>query len=148
MKIGVKLADEFIHPRYATTGSAGADLHAYLPKTKSVVIQPGDRELISTGLTVELPEGYEMQVRPRSGLAIKHGVTVLNSPGTIDSDYRGTVGVILINHGKEPFTVNHGDRIAQAVIAPVAQADEFELELVKERGAGGFGSTGKDSANG
>lgn len=134
-------------PGYETTGSAGADLRANLPsdqRGEGVTIAPSQRVLISTGLTLELPPGYEAQVRPRSGLALKHGVSVLNSPGTIDSDYRGIVGVILINLGADPVTIAHGDRIAQMVIAPVAQA-RFELVGAlgdTARGSGGFGSTG------
>lgn len=130
-------------PIYATKGSAGMDLRANLQE--DVVIAPGERKLISTGLKISLPVGYEAQIRPRSGLALKKGVTVLNSPGTVDSDYIGDIGVILINHGEESFTVSNGDRIAQMVIA---KHETVEFEQVEgldetERGAGGFGSTGK-----
>lgn len=127
-------------PRYATPGAAGMDLHSAI----ETVIRPGERELIFTGIAIELPRGYEAQIRPRSGLAANKGVTVLNAPGTIDSDYRGEVGVLLINHGKVAHTIKRGDRIAQMVIAPVAWAEiETTLELTAtERGEGGFGSTG------
>lgn len=129
-------------PDYATKGAAGADLHAAVDEPVTLV--PGGRALLPSGLAMALPEGWEAQVRPRSGLALKHGVTVLNSPGTIDSDYRGEVGVILINHGDAPFTVARGDRIAQIVFAPVAQPALIEVtDLPKtQRGSGGFGSTG------
>ncbi len=129
-------------PAYQTGGSAGADLMALLDEP--VVIEPGNRALIPTGIALELPVGYEAQVRPRSGLAAKAGLTVLNAPGTIDSDYRGEVSVILINHGSEPAIIRDGDRIAQLVIAPVVQASfslVHELDST-ERGSGGFGSTG------
>jgi len=129
-------------PRYATAHSAGADLMAAVEQ--SVVLDRGERALVPTGLSIELPPGYEAQVRPRSGLAIKHGVTCLNSPGTIDADYRGEIGVILINHGSEEFRVERGMRIAQLIIAPVCSArwkETDELGL-SGRGAGGFGSTG------
>lgn len=131
-----------IVPTYQTTGAAGADLHA----TETVDIPPMEWRLIGTGLAFAVPEGYEVQIRPRSGLAVKHGVTVLNSPGTIDSDYTGEVKVILINHGKETFQVMPGDRIAQMVLAKVQQAHFTEvLELSgTSRGAGGFGSTGRN----
>lgn len=126
--------------------AAGLDLAACLP-AGSVLIDPGEWVLISTGLAMRLPPGCEGQVRPRSGLALRHGIAVLNSPGTIDADYRGEIGVVLINHGREPFTVRHGDRIAQLVIAPVSTAVVFEVEdqgMADEttRGAGGYGSTG------
>ena len=129
-------------PAYETEGAAGLDLRAAV--AEPVVLAPGARALIPTGLRLGLPPGYEGQVRPRSGLALKHGLTLLNTPGTIDCDYRGDVGVILINLGPEPFTIQRGDRIAQLIIAPVVQA---EFEVVAElsatsRGAGGFGSTG------
>jgi dUTP pyrophosphatase len=132
-------------PAYETTGSAGMDLRAAVAEFEPVVLAPGERKLIPTGLKIALEPGYEAQVRPRSGLALKHGVTCLNSPGTIDSDYRGEVGVILINHGQIPFEINRGERIAQMVIAPYAQAHIAEVEALDEtaRGAGGFGSTGK-----
>jgi dUTP pyrophosphatase len=129
-------------PDYATPGSAGLDLRAHLPEPK--VIQPGERVLIPTGLSLALPDGFEAQVRPRSGLALKHGITVLNSPGTVDADYRGDVGVILINLGAEPFTIEPGDRVAQLVIAAYAQVEWTSVEVLPEteRGAGGFGHTG------
>ena len=132
-------------PAYETTGSAGMDLRAALPEFEPVVLQPGERKLIPTGLKIALEPGHEAQVRPRSGLALKHGVTCLNSPGTIDSDYRGEVGVILINHGQVAFEIRRGERIAQMVIAPYAQAVMAEVEALDEtaRGAGGFGSTGR-----
>ena len=132
-------------PAYETTGSAGMDLRAALPEFEPVILAPGERRLIPTGLKIALEPGYEAQVRPRSGLALKHGVTCLNSPGTIDSDYRGEVGVILINHGQIAFEINRGERIAQMVIAPYAQAVMAEVEALDEtaRGAGGFGSTGR-----
>lgn len=135
-------------PSYETAGAAGADLRANLPpdqRAQGVTLAPGARALVSTGLCVELPQGLEMQVRPRSGLAFKHGVTVLNAPGTVDSDYRGTVGVILINLGQEAFHIAHGDRIAQAIIAPVTRVAYVAADDLSQtaRGAGGFGSTGR-----
>lgn len=130
-------------PSYETAGSAGADLRAHL-QDGAVVIAPGARALIPTGLRMGVPQGFEVQIRPRSGLALKHGITLPNSPGTIDSDYRGEVGVIVLNAGLEPFEVTHGMRIAQMVIAPVVQADFAVVEALDEtkRGTGGFGSTG------
>ena len=131
-------------PRYQSEGSSGADLHADVPEEKPVTIAPGRWERIPTGLRLEIPPGYEAQVRPRSGLSSKHGVTILNTPGTVDSDYRGEVQVILVNLGNEPFEVRRGTRIAQIVFAPVVQAD-FHLQQTlsrSERGEGGFGSTG------
>jgi dUTP pyrophosphatase len=129
-------------PAYETEGAAGLDLRAAIGGP--VTLAPGERALIPTGLAMQLPEGFEGQVRPRSGLALRHGVTVLNAPGTVDSDYRGEVSVVLINHGSEPFTVARGDRIAQLVIAPVTHAWLSEVETLGEtaRGAGGYGSTG------
>ena len=129
-------------PAYATPQSAGMDLRANLENP--VVLQPMERRLIPTGLYIALPEGAEAQVRPRSGLALKHGITVLNSPGTIDADYRGEVGVLLINLSQEPFTVNDGERIAQIVVARHEQAAFEPVELLDEteRGAGGYGHTG------
>ncbi len=132
-------------PAYESAGAAGADLRANLPDRGKVVLAPGARALIPTGLRMEIPEGYEVQIRPRSGLALKHGITLPNAPGTIDSDYRGPVGVIVMNAGNEAFTVSHGERIAQMVVAPVLQA---RFELVAQlgrtaRGEGGFGSTGR-----
>jgi dUTP pyrophosphatase len=130
-------------PAYETAESAGMDLRAAVQE--SVTLAPGARALVPTGLAIALPPGLEAQVRPRSGLALKHGVTCLNSPGTIDSDYRGEVAVILINHGQEAFTIHRGDRIAQMVIVPVLQARWLEVDVLSEtdRGEGGFGSTGK-----
>jgi dUTP pyrophosphatase len=131
-------------PRYQSEGSSGADLQADIPEEQKVTIQPGCWERVPTGLRVEIPPGYEAQVRPRSGLSSKHGVTILNAPGTIDCDYRGEIQVILINLGSEPFQVTRGTRIAQIVFAPVVQAD-FHLRKTlsrSERGEGGFGSTG------
>lgn len=133
-------------PSYATAGAAGADIRANFAQAvrAGVVIDPGARALIPTGLRVAIPEGYEMQLRPRSGLALKHGLTLLNTPGTIDSDYRGPLSVILANLGDEPFRVTHGMRIAQAVVAPVVQAPWRLSDRLDDtaRGAGGFGSTG------
>lgn len=136
--IGLKL------PTYETSQSAGMDLCAAI--TDALDIAPGDRALIPTGLTIALPAGFEAQIRPRSGLAYKNGITVLNSPGTIDADYRGEIGVLLINHGKEDFTIERGMRIAQMVIA---QYEQVEWDIVTDleettRGAGGFGSTGTE----
>ena len=135
-------------PVYETVGSAGADLRANLAeadRAAGITLAPMERRLIPTGLRVEIPEGFEMQIRPRSGLALKHGISLPNTPGTIDSDYRGPLGVILINLSAEPFTVGHGERIAQAVIAPVIQAGFQIVDSLGEtaRGAGGFGSTGR-----
>ena len=129
-------------PAYATEGSAGLDLLAAVES--DVVLQPGERRLIPSGIAIALPPGMDAQVRPRSGLALKHGVTVLNTPGTIDSDYRGEVGVILINLGQAPFTVSRGSRIAQMVIAPHHRIAWSQVEVLTEtaRGDGGFGSTG------
>ncbi len=136
-------------PRYETAGAAGADICANFPVQArgGITLASGARALVPTGLRVAIPEGFEIQVRPRSGLALKQGVTLLNTPGTIDSDYRGPLGVIVINHGRAPFEIAHGMRIAQIVVAPVVQAG---FELVDdlddtERGAGGFGSTGLSS---
>jgi dUTP pyrophosphatase len=129
-------------PSYESPGSAGMDLRAALDAP--VVLQPGARAAVPTGLTIALPPGYEGQVRPRSGLALRDGVTALNSPGTVDADYRGEVKVILINHGAAPVTISRGDRIAQLVIAPVTRAAWSEVESLDDtgRGHGGFGSTG------
>ncbi len=129
-------------PVYATGQSAGMDLRANL--SEPIVLRPMERRLIPTGLYIALPEGYEAQVRPRSGLALKRGITVLNAPGTIDADYRGEVGVVLINLGEDDFTVNDGERIAQMVIARYEQATFIEVEVLDEteRGAGGYGHTG------
>lgn len=135
-------------PEYATHGAAGADLRANLaPELRhaGVFLAPMQRALIPTGLRLEIPEGFEVQIRPRSGLALKHGISLPNSPGTIDHDYRGPLGVILINLGSESFTVVHGERIAQMVVAPVVQAVFEVVETLSDtaRGAGGFGSTGR-----
>lgn len=131
-------------PAYETPMSAGVDLRAALEDSDTLTLAPGDRALVPTGLAIGLQVGYEAQVRPRSGLAFKQGVTVLNSPGTIDADYRGEIKVILVNHGTDPFTVERGMRIAQMVIAPVLQAGWQVVESLDdtERGASGFGSTG------
>ncbi|MCL2705301.1 MAG: dUTP diphosphatase [Spirochaetaceae bacterium] len=129
-------------PFYATKGAAGADIFADIDKDE--ILKPGERKAISSGLKIEIPEGYEAQIRPRSGLALKNSITLLNTPGTIDSDYRGEIKVIMINLGTEDFIIKQGDRIAQMIIAPVSKAD-FKLELNlnnTERGEGGFGSTG------
>ncbi|MGQ0532060.1 MAG: dUTP diphosphatase [Caulobacteraceae bacterium] len=132
-------------PTYETALSAGMDLRAAVPDDEPIVVAPGQRALAPTGLTIALPAGYEAQVRPRSGLALKHGVTCLNTPGTIDADYRGEVKVILINLGQEPFAIKRGERIAQLVIAPVTQAQWNVVAVLpgSARGAGGFGSTGR-----
>lgn len=131
-------------PAYESEGAAGMDIRAAVPEGQPVSIRPGRRALIPTGLVFEIPPGYEVQVRPRSGLALKHGITCLNAPGTIDSDYRGEVQVLLVNHGEERFSVERGMRIAQLVVAPVVRAavEERALATMTERGAGGFGSTG------
>ena len=132
-------------PSYETPGAAGADLRANFPDKGEITLEPGARALLPTGLAVEIPHGYEMQIRPRSGLALKQGLSLANAPGTIDSDYRGPLGIILINFGQTSVRIAHGDRIAQAVIAPVVQA-EFKLsEALSEtkRGSSGFGSTGR-----
>lgn len=143
MKVNVIYSGKHELPQFETAQSAGMDLRANLDAP--VVLQPGDRALIPTGIALALPNGYEAQIRPRSGLAYKHGVTVLNSPGTIDADYRGDVGVLLINHGSEAFTVEDGMRVAQMVVAAYTQ---FKWNTVThlsdtDRGEGGFGSTGK-----
>lgn len=129
-------------PAYATTQSAGMDLRADI--TEAFTLKPLERRLVPTGLYMALPEGYEAQVRPRSGLALKHGITVLNSPGTIDADYRGEIGVVLVNLSNDDFVVNPGERIAQMVIARYEQAEFIEVETLDEteRGAGGYGHTG------
>ncbi len=130
-------------PTYETLGAAGADLRANIPQG-AVTILPGARILVPTGLRMAIPVGFEVQLRPRSGLALKHGITLPNSPGTIDSDYRGDVGVIMLNAGSEPFEVTHGMRIAQMVVAPVIRADFVVVDTLDDttRGANGFGSTG------
>lgn len=133
-------------PSYESMGAAGADIRANFPDRAPVMLLPGTRRLIPTGMRVEIPAGFELQIRPRSGLALKQGLSLPNTPGTIDSDYRGPLGVIVINLGQEPIRISHGDRIAQAVIAPVIQAS-FQLAddalSDTDRGTGGFGSTGQ-----
>lgn len=132
-------------PSYETAGAAGADLRANFADRGAVTLAPGARKLVSTGLRIELPDGYEAQIRPRSGLALKYGITLPNAPGTIDSDYRGPLGVIVMNASDTPFVISHGDRIAQMVVAPVVQA-QFEIAEGlggTARGSGGFGSTGQ-----
>ncbi len=142
MQIKVINNSQHILPTYETIASAGLDIRANL--TQSITLKPLERALVNTGIFLEIPVGYEAQVRPRSGLAFKNGVTVLNSPGTIDADYRGEVGVILINLSNEHFLINNGERIAQLVFAKVEQAQWTEVEILSDtaRGEGGFGSTG------
>ncbi len=132
-------------PAYQTAHAAGLDLLAAVPDAAPVVLEPGRYAMVPTGLAIALPVGFEAQVRPRSGLAAKHGVTVLNAPGTIDADYRGEVAVLLINHGSTAFSIRRGERIAQMVIAPVSQAELVGVVALSptDRGAGGFGSTGR-----
>ncbi|CCD90902.1 Deoxyuridine 5'-triphosphate nucleotidohydrolase (dUTPase) (dUTP pyrophosphatase) [Bradyrhizobium sp. ORS 375] len=132
-------------PAYQTAHAAGMDLLAAVPPDAPIVLGPGSHAMVPTGLSIALPDGYEAQVRPRSGLAARHGVTVLNSPGTVDADYRGEVCVLLINHGQEPFTIKRGERIAQLVIASVVRAELTIATTLSEtvRGSGGFGSTGR-----
>lgn len=132
-------------PRQQTSGAAGLDLAAALGPDEVMEIAPGDYAMIPTGLAIALPEGYEAQIRPRSGLAAKFGITVLNSPGTVDADYRGEIKVLLINHGKASFAIRRGERIAQMVIAPVSAVELIEMETLDatQRGAGGHGSTGR-----
>lgn len=140
-------ADEALGlPFYASAGAAGADLRANFLDRGAVVLEPGARILVPTGLRLAVPEGYEVQLRPRSGLALKHGITLPNSPGTIDSDYRGPLGVIVMNAGSEAFEIAHGDRIAQMVVAPVVRARFTLVDALADtdRGTGGFGSTGRD----
>jgi len=141
----VKIVNRSHHPlpRYETPGSAGMDLRAFLKEP--VVLQPGERALIPTGLYIALPEGYEAQIRPRSGLAIKHGIGLLNAPGTIDADYRGEIKIILVNHSGMPFEIKDGDRIAQMVVNKVEKVEWLPADRLDEteRGEGGFGSTGK-----
>jgi dUTP pyrophosphatase len=143
LKVKVINRSRFDLPRYATPLSAGMDVRANIDE--AVVLRPLERAMIPTGLSIELPEGYEMQIRPRSGLAAKHGITVLNSPGTIDADYRGEIRVILVNRSNEEFRIEAGERIAQMVVARHEQVEwELTEELAEsERGEGGFGSTGK-----
>lgn len=144
----LKLDPRVETPFYASAGSAGFDLRAFMPGEPDIVLKAnGGRAKVSTGLKFVIPEGYEVQIRPRSGLAFKNGISLTNTPGTIDSDYRGEIQILMINHGAEDFVVKHGERIAQAVIAPVWQAEFIEIsempsEENNERGAGGFGSTG------
>jgi len=132
-------------PSYESAGAAGADLRANFGGAEEITLNPGERRLIPTGLRMAIPAGYEVQIRPRSGLALKHGITLPNTPGTIDSDYRGPLGVILLNAGQDAFTIAHGDRIAQMIVAPVVQASFTVAESLDEtkRGEGGFGSTGQ-----
>ncbi len=147
LRVEIKTLDHFGDlelPKYETVLAAGADLRAALPAGTPMILKAGERALVPTGMAMALPAGYEAQIRPRSGLAYKHGITCLNTPGTIDADYRGEVKVLLINHGDQAFTINRGERIAQMVIAPITQP---EFERVTElsdtaRGEGGFGSTG------
>ena len=144
VKILIKKTNkEVITPKYKTDGSSGVDLSAFLEK--KVVIKPNSSELIPTGLQVAIPEELEIQIRPRSGLAVKESIGVLNSPGTIDSDYRGELKIILFNHGKEDFIINNGDRIAQMVLVPIVKMEFEEVDSLPNtvRGQGGFGSTGK-----
>ena len=131
-------------PRYMTEGAAGMDLAACPEDGAEVTLAPGARRLVSTGIAVAVPSGFELQIRPRSGLALRHGVTILNSPGTVDADYRGEVMVLLVNLGDAPFVVRPGDRIAQGIVAPVVRADPVEVEVLDDtaRGAGGYGHTG------
>lgn len=140
----LKLRPDAQIPQYMTALAAGLDIQAR--PDNIVELLPGERSLIPTGLAVAIPPGYEIQVRPRSGLAIKHGIALVNSPGTIDADYRGEIGIILINHGRESFTVRPGDRIAQLVVAPVSRATMVEVDQLSEtgRGTGGFGHTGQN----
>jgi dUTP pyrophosphatase len=132
-------------PAYQSAHAAGLDLLAAVPEDTPLVLLPGKHAMVPTGLTIALPEGYEAQVRPRSGLAAKHGVTVLNAPGTVDADYRGEINVLLINHGAEPFAIRRGERIAQMVIASITRAEFVAADQLSstERGSGGFGSTGR-----
>ena len=144
IKIKVKVLDNSITlPKYETVSSAGMDIRAFIPEGK-IEIEPQERKLVRTGLCLEIPKGYEVQIRPRSGLALKNGITVLNSPGTIDADYRGELRVILINHSADIFSITNEMRIAQMVVAQFSRVDLFEVEDLSEtdRGEGGFGSTG------
>ena len=144
IKIKVKVLDNSITlPKYETVSSAGMDIRAFIPEGK-IEIEPQERKLIPTGLCLEIPKGYEVQIRPRSGLALKNGITVLNSPGTIDADYRGELRVILINHSADRFSITNEMRIAQMVVAQFSRVDLFKVEDLSEtdRGEGGFGSTG------
>lgn len=144
LKVGIKKVEGFEDiplPEYKTTGSSGMDLHAAIGQP--ILLMYGKSVLVSAGFCMSLPAGYEAQIRPRSGLALKYGISLVNSPGTIDEDYRGEVGVIVINHGDEPFGINRGDRIAQMIIQPTTKIKWVEGDLDKtDRGVGGFGSTG------
>lgn len=144
MKIGIINKSKHENPSYKTIGSSGMDIKANIDK--AILLNPGDRITISTGIFLEIPNSFEAQIRPRSGLAVKYGITVLNTPGTIDSDYRGEIAVILINLSKKIFKVQDGDRIAQLVVAKVEKISWNKIELLTEtkRGVGGFGSTGKN----
>ena len=137
-----KLSNSVLIPKYETGGSSGMDIAAHI--TDNIIINPGDKALVSTGFSMAIPRGYEIQIRPRSGLAAKKNITVLNTPGTIDADYRGEIKVILINLGKEKFVIENGDRIAQMIVCPVVQVNLEEVKELSgtERGTGGFGSTG------
>ena len=137
-----KLSNEVLTPKYETPGSSGMDIAAYIDK--DIIIKSGDKALVPTGFSLSIPQGYEIQIRPRSGLAVKKGITVLNTPGTIDSDYRGEIKIILINLGKDEFTVKNSERIAQMVVCPIQQVIIEEVNELSEtnRGIGGFGSTG------
>ena len=137
-----KLSNEVLTPKYETPGSSGMDIAAYI--NEDIIINSGDKALIPTGFSLSIPQGYEVQIRPRSGLAIKKGITILNTPGTIDSDYRGEIKVVLINLSKDKFTVQNGERIAQMVVCPIIQVSIEEVKELSEtnRGIGGFGSTG------
>ena len=136
--------DDLPLPSYQTAHAAGLDLLAAVPTATPLIIAPGERDLVPTGLAIALPEGYEAQVRPRSGLAARHGLTILNAPGTIDADYRGEIQVLLVNLGNAPVTITRGMRVAQLVVAPVVRAQILEVATLDktERGSGGFGSTG------
>ena len=137
-----KLSHSVSIPKYETSGSSGMDIAAHIKN--NIIINPGEKALVSTGFSIAIPRGYEVQIRPRSGLAAKKNITVLNTPGTIDADYRGEIKVLLINHGKEKFVIENGERIAQMVVCPIVQANLEEVKELSEteRGPGGFGSTG------
>jgi dUTP pyrophosphatase len=148
LTVEIKTLDHFGDlelPKYETPLAAGADLRAAVPVNEPMTLAPGQRALVPTGLAMALPAGYEAQIRPRSGLAYKHGITCLNTPGTIDADYRGEVKVLLINHGDAPFDIHRGERIAQMIIAPITQPNFIRRDNLSDtkRGEGGFGSTGK-----
>ena len=140
-----RLVPEAVLPARMSEEAAGLDLHACIPSRRSISLAPGQRVLVPTGLALAIPVGYEGQVRPRSGLALHHGIVVANSPGTIDADYRGELGIILINLEAEDFEIGHGDRVAQLVVAPIARPELVEVDALPpaQRGAGGFGSTGR-----